>query len=60
MRLLSPMSDNDVPELIEALTEKYREYGIGSREARRITIDMLEEAFLRAEVEAELILESVH
>jgi hypothetical protein len=39
----------DVPELIEALADRYALYGITPQQARRITLDILERAFSELE-----------
>lgn len=52
------IDDCDVPELIEALADRFSEHGIAHREARHITIEMLAHAFAqRAEFEAATLIE---
>ena len=52
------IQDCDVPELIEALADRFSEHGIAHREARHITIEMLAHAFAQqAEIEAATLIE---
>jgi hypothetical protein len=41
---LEPPVIDDVPDLIAALAERFSDYGIGTREAISIAVDLLEEA----------------
>ena len=52
------IDDCDVPELIEALADRFSEHGIAHREAKHITIEMLAHAFAQqAEFEAATLIE---